>query len=131
MSENNGEHERRDLTKKDKVNRFLYRCGVLWQDKKVEDSPDIDTILERLQDDVTYDIVTAVVKTEQYGIDRKLDAINYALDVDIEDMPKIRRRMMDKISHDATVNIWDYILRVARREDWKVYTFEGYEELSD
>ena len=73
----------------------------------------------------------AVVKSEQYGIDRKLDAISFAIDVDIDDMPKIRRRMMDKISHDATVNIWDYILRVARREDWEDYTFAGYENLPE
>jgi len=125
------EIDKRDLSKKEKVNRFLYRIGVLWQDKMVDNPPAIDMILEYLQDEVSYDIVMAVTKSEQYGIDRKLNAIGFILSVELEHMPTIRRRMVDKISHDATVNIWDYILRIARREDWKDYTIKGYENLED
>ena len=121
--------DKAELTKKDKVNRFLYKCGVLWNNEKTEFPPDITAILESLQHYERYDVVLALVKSEQFGIDRKLKAISHTLEVEEEKLPTIKRRMMDKISHDATINVWDYILRVARREDWKDYTWEGYQDL--
>jgi len=81
---------------------------MLWNDVETENPPHITKILEGLQINECYDIVLALIKSEQFGIDRKLEAISYALDIEIEHLPTVLRRMMDKTSHDATVNIWDY-----------------------
>ena len=62
----------REFTKVDKINRFLYKCGVLLNDVEIENPPHITKILESLQFNECYDIVLAVIKSEQYGIDRKL-----------------------------------------------------------
>ena len=106
----------REFTKVDKINRFLYKCGVLLNDVEIENPPHITKILESLQFNECYDIVLAVIKSEQYGIDRKLNAISHVLEMEIEHLPTVLRREKDKVSHDATINVWDY-------------TWEGYQRI--
>ena len=128
MYENKGKDE---LTKKDKVNRFLFKCGVVLNDKPVEGAPDMERVLSELQYDCKYDAVLAVINYTKYGIDRKLDAISYIIGVNVDDIPSVLRHNSDGVNHDATVNVWDYILRIARRDDWRDYTIESYEEMED
>jgi len=125
----NEKREYKELTKQEKVNRFLYKCGALWNNGIVEDAPDIDEILTSLQNTETFDTVLAIVKTDCFATERKMRAISKVLNINEEKLPKIFRRTMNKMSHDATVNIWDYILKVAKREDWYNYTIEGFKKL--
>lgn len=113
----------------ERVNRFLFKCGVLWRDEVVENPPNLDVVMERMQDEITRDTIEALVAFEKLGIIRRLNAISAAIGVPVEELPQVKNRATDYIKNAETVNVWDYILRISRRDDWMDYTLKGYEQM--
>lgn len=120
----------KEKSKYERVNRFLFKCGVLWRDELVEKPPEIDTIMERLQDEITHDTIIALILVDKFGILRKLNAISAAIGVPVENLPQARNKKTGNINHVDTMNVWDYIIRISRRKDWMDYTIYGYEKLT-
>ena len=116
--------------KYERVNRFLFKCGVLWRDEFVENPPNLDVIMERMQDEITHDTVEAIIAFDKLGIIRKLNAISAAVGLSVEELPQVKNRATDYIKHVETMNVWDYIVRISRRDDWIDYTIKGYEQLT-
>lgn len=119
-----------EKSKYDRVNRFLFKCGVLWRDEIVDNPPPMDLIMERMQDEITRDTVRAVIEYDELGIIRKLNAISSVLGITAEETPKIQDKKTDYVKSLETINLWDYILKISRRDDWMDYTIEGYERMS-
>lgn len=116
-----------EKSKYERVNRFLFKCGALWRDEVVENPPNIDAVMEKMQDGAIRDTVEAVISFEKLGVTRKLKAIGNVMELSVDELPKVKNRNSHYIKHAETVNVWDYIVRISRREDWMDYTLKGYD----
>jgi len=113
----------------EKIEKFLLAVGMIDSKGRLrDDNSNIDTLLERLQEQAVMDGVQAVLATKRIGMDRKLNAVNEMLQIDEGVLPIGVKVVDGKECHDEdkSADIWSYICKVARRDDYDVYKYCNY-----